>query len=159
MIETIDRVLGRLVALYHAVSKALLAGLVLLVGTQVVLRYLTDHSILWAGEVAIMMFTWMVFLAAVVLHRKARHITVTVAVDRFPAAARRAAGLIVSVGVIVFGVVVLTQVRAIWALIAQTATPVLDVPDTAFATALAVGMATIVAQEAVNLVRMVLGRR
>ena len=150
MISHLDRWLGRISRIYLLASQLLLVGLVGLVATQVVLRYLTRQSILGLEEVTALMFTWLVFLMAAVLHRRKRHIAVTAAADMFSPRWRAAADRLVSVLTIVFCIFVFVQIHDVWPFLSQP-TIIYQIPETLFKLALAVGIGTILLQEIVNI--------
>ena len=56
----------------------LLAIIVVLLFLQVITRYFNISSFLWAGEAAIWIFVWMVFLGAAVLFHKKEHMIVDI---------------------------------------------------------------------------------
>ena len=56
----------------------LLAMIVVLLFLQVTSRYLNNTSFLWAGEAALWIFVWVVFLGAAVLFHKKEHMIVDI---------------------------------------------------------------------------------
>ena len=114
MIKTADRLLGVVARVYLLASQFLLVILVLLVGIQVGLRYATTLSILGVEEWTALMFTWLVFLMAAVLHRRKRHVTVTAVADLFSPRLRTYADLVVGAGTVVFCAAVIVQIYNIW---------------------------------------------
>lgn len=56
----------------------LLAIIVVLLFLQVITRYFNISSFLWAGEAAIWIFVWMVFLGTAVLFHKKEHMIVDI---------------------------------------------------------------------------------
>lgn len=153
MIDRLDRMLGRIERLFLWTGCAFLTGLVLLVGAQAALRYTTNLSIIWAGEVEILLFIWSVFLTAVVLHRRMGHITVSVVADRLTGRAARFAKLAVSLGIIVFCAFVFAQIVRFWPILGFTTTAILEIPNTWHAAALGLCLAVVLAQELVTLSR------
>lgn len=73
--------------------------LLLLIG--VISRYVFDSPIIWANELAAMLFLWLVSLGTVIALDKSEHMRMTIVVNRISPAARRfaerASGLIVAV--------------------------------------------------------------
>lgn len=149
MIGILDRGLERLSLLYLRLSQAILAALVAGVFAQVLYRYLFSRSILGIEELTAFALVWMVFLMSVVLHRRRRHIVVSVVVDILPPRHQRIAGRIVSVGTIVLSVYVLIQLHAVWPYLRLT-TPVFGIPDVAVKTSPAFAFVPILLQEIVN---------
>lgn len=58
---------------------------VLLAFTNVVLRYVFDMSIPWAGELTAILFVWSAFFAMAYGFKKGTHISVTLLLSKFPA--------------------------------------------------------------------------
>ena len=100
MVEVIDDALAFVSRFYFRVSQALLALLVVGIFSQVLLRYFLGSSILGAAELTKLAMTWLVFLMAVVLHRRRRHIEITALIDVLGPRMRRAAEVLVNVAVI-----------------------------------------------------------
>lgn len=150
MISRLDRALGLIGRVYFLASQLLLIGLVALVGTQVVLRYVTRQSILGLEEVTALMFTWLVFLMAAVLHRRKRHIAVTAVADLFSATWRNCADLVISVLTVIFCIFVFVQIYDVWPYLSHP-TIIYEIPEIVFKLALAVGIGTILLQEFVNI--------
>jgi TRAP-type C4-dicarboxylate transport system permease small subunit len=148
--------LGVLDRVYLLASQVLLVGLVLAIGIQVVLRYATSHSILGLEEWTGLMFTWLVFLMAAVLHRRKRHIAVTAIADLFPTKWRNYAGLLISILTVAFCVAVFVQIYNIWPYLSHP-TMIYGIPEIVFKLALAVGLGTILLQEVVNIADTVRG--
>lgn len=157
MIESADRLLGWVSRVYLWGAQCLLALLVIVIGTQAVLRYGTSMSMVWAGEVATLSMIWMVFLMAAVLHRRRRHITVSVLSDRLEGIAGRIAESLVSLGTIVLVAVICAQIGTVWPFVERLTTPVLGISRGVFLLGIAVGLITIALQELVNLGRSLLG--
>ena len=68
----------RLAKLIERTNGVLLAMIVVLLFLQVTSRYLNNTSFLWAGEAALWIFVWMVFLGAAVLFHKKEHMIVDI---------------------------------------------------------------------------------
>jgi len=67
--------LGKMI---EKINGVLLAMIVVLLFLQVITRYINVSSFLWAGEAAIWIFVWMVFLGAAVLFHKKQHMIVDI---------------------------------------------------------------------------------
>lgn len=63
---------------------AMLSGMVLVVGGNVALRYLTGHSLPWADEVARYLMIWMTFLGAGLALRRGGHVAISNLQDALP---------------------------------------------------------------------------
>jgi len=68
----------RLAKLIEKTNGVLLAMIVVLLFLQVTSRYLNNTSFLWAGEAALWIFVWVVFLGAAVLFHKKEHMIVDI---------------------------------------------------------------------------------
>jgi TRAP-type C4-dicarboxylate transport system permease small subunit len=74
---------------------ALLFGAaIVIIGAQVVFRYVLNSSLSWPEEIARYLFTWMIFLGAALALRDKTHIAVTLVRDKLPAAFQRRARLV-----------------------------------------------------------------
>ncbi|AYY12597.1 TRAP transporter small permease [Actinobacteria bacterium YIM 96077] len=76
-----------------AVLVVLVAGMLIVVGWNVVGRFVLDHSLTWSDEAARYMFIWMIFLGALVAHLRQEHISVEYFVARAPRPVRLAAAI------------------------------------------------------------------
>jgi TRAP-type transport system small permease protein len=150
MISRLDKFRGGLSRAYLLASQLFLGGLVFLVGVQVILRYATGKSIMGVEEWTGLMFTWLVFLMAAVLHRRKRHITITVLSDMFSVKGRTLADILIGFATIVFCIAVFTQLVNIWPYLSH-ATMIYEIPEIVFKMGLAVGIGTILLQEIVNI--------
>lgn len=79
--DTVLKAISRRLA---TVLSWLMAALVGLAFIQVVLRYVFDTSLFWAEEVILFLFTWLIFLAAVVNLERGSHFGVDVLVKMLP---------------------------------------------------------------------------
>lgn len=75
---------------------AAMAVMVVVVGTQVALRYGLNSSLDWADEIARLAFVWSIFLAIALAIRTGSHIGVEIIVARLPAALRGAVARLVA---------------------------------------------------------------
>jgi len=69
---------SKLAKMIEKTNGVLLAIIVVLLFLQVTSRYLNNTSFLWAGEAALWIFVWMVFLGAAVLFNKKEHMIVDI---------------------------------------------------------------------------------
>src|SRR3989339_401935 len=69
---------SKLAKMIEKTNGALLAIIVVLLFLQVITRYFNNSSFLWAGEAALWIFVWMVFLGAAVLFYKKEHMIVDI---------------------------------------------------------------------------------
>jgi TRAP-type transport system small permease protein len=68
----------KLAKMIEKTNGVLLAIIVVLLFLQVTSRYLNNTSFLWAGEAALWIFVWVVFLGAAVLFNKKEHMIVDI---------------------------------------------------------------------------------
>ncbi|PSK81546.1 TRAP-type C4-dicarboxylate transport system permease small subunit [Limimaricola soesokkakensis] len=78
MLEKTDRMLT---ALNRWSLIGLLTAMVCIIFANVALRYLTNHSIIWAEEVARYLMVWMTFLGAGLALRRGGHVAITALPD------------------------------------------------------------------------------
>jgi TRAP-type C4-dicarboxylate transport system permease small subunit len=81
------RLEGAFVALNRWAVIAMLATMALVVGANVGLRYLTNHSLPWADEVARYLMIWMTFTGAGLALRAGGHVAITNLQDALPSRA------------------------------------------------------------------------
>jgi len=119
---------------------ALLAAMSLMVFTNVVLRVLTDHSILWVEEASRYAMIWLTFLGAGLVLRYGGHIGIESLHERFPRHAPLLRALVVALLLGFFAFMVWVGVRYSLLTWGQT-TPVLEVPIGVVYFAMPVGFA------------------
>ncbi|RJK99107.1 TRAP transporter small permease [Paracoccus siganidrum] len=90
------------IAVNRWVLVLLLAAMCCIVFANVVLRYLTNDSIVWAEEVARYLMIWMTFLSAGLALRAGMLVSVSQVHGRLPAAPRRIARLLILAVLLVF---------------------------------------------------------
>src|SRR5690349_12282752 len=128
----------------RALIIAVLAAMALIVFANVALRFLTDHSILWAEEVSRYAMIWLTFLGAGLVLRHGGHIGIDALQTRFP---RRA----VMIRTLIFALLLLFCGSMAWigtqyAVLAWTqTTPVLQIPVGFVYLALPIGFALLIA--------------
>ena len=117
--------------LFLRVNRALLiiilAAMATMVFTNVALRFLTDHSILWVEEVSRYLMIWLTFLGAGLVMRHGGHIGIDTLQEKFPrrAAHLRALIFLLLLGFFAFMAWIGTRYAVLtWS---QT-TPVLEIP-------------------------------
>ncbi|MEQ8709520.1 MAG: TRAP transporter small permease subunit [Rhodospirillales bacterium] len=150
MITALDQLLDRLSRFYLRFSQLLLAGLVVAVFAQVIWRYLFARSFMGLEELTALALVWVVFPMSVVLHRRGRHICVSVLSDLFSPRLKRLAGIIISLGVITLVLFVLYQLWQVWPYL-RLKSPVFGIPDIAFKIAPAFAFIPIALQELLHL--------
>jgi len=137
LLERYDTLLLRV---NRAAIIVMLAAMAVMVFANVVLRFTTDHSILWVEEVSRYLMIWLTFIGAGLVLRYGGHIGIDTLQERFPARASlfRAAIFILLLGFFVFMVWIGGRYAMLtWA---QT-TPVLQIPVGAVYLAIPIGFA------------------
>ena len=152
MLGALDAFLEVTDRIYFRLAQLLLGLLVVGVFSEVVLRYLLGKAILGSGELANLAIVWIVFLMAVVLHRRRRHIVITAAIDLMNDRGRRAAAVLVSGATIVLAGYVVVQFAGAVPFL-QTTTPVFELPDLLFKSAPIFALVPIALQSGLDLVR------
>ena len=94
------RVWDAIIRAFDVASSACVAGIVIVVGGQVVLRYLFARPPVWGEEMARWLFAWNIFLGAAVLVRYEAHLTVGILTDRLSPYANRWRKLLVNVALL-----------------------------------------------------------
>lgn len=85
------KLLNNLINIFMASA---LAIIVILLFTNVVLRYVFDSGIIWSQELSRYLFVWLVFLGAIVAFKDNEHLSVNMFVKRLPSGIKKIAILI-----------------------------------------------------------------
>lgn len=96
LIKWLDANIERLLA------ALLLASIVLLIAGNVVMRYVFNASLSWGEELTLWMFVWFVWIAVSLAFKRGEHIRITVLADAFGPSVQKAAGILVSLLILVF---------------------------------------------------------
>jgi TRAP-type transport system small permease protein len=123
-LEAFDKVLLRL---NRWLIIVILAAMALMVFANVVLRFLTDHSILWVEEVSRYLMIWLTFLGAGLVLRYGGHIGIDALQDAYPRAAPVIRAIIFLLLLGFFAFMVWIGIRYTTRTWAQT-TPVMEIP-------------------------------
>ena len=145
MLATFDR---RLLAVNRSLVIALLAAMAIMVFANVVLRFLTDHSILWVEEASRYAMVWLTFIGAGPVLRYGAHIGIDTLERALPRHARIIRATIFALLSIFFAVMIVVGIRYSMLTWAQT-TPVLEIPVGAVYLAMPVGFALMLAHLAI----------
>ena len=134
--------LARYDTLFLRVNRAalivMLAAMALMVFANVVLRFTTDHSILWVEEVSRYLMIWLTFVGAGLVLRYGGHIGIDTLEQRFPSQAPYLRGTIFVLLVGFFAFMVWIGTRYALLTWGQT-TPVLQIPVGAVYLAVPIG--------------------
>jgi TRAP-type C4-dicarboxylate transport system permease small subunit len=135
MLASFDR---QLRAVNRMLVVALLGAMALMVFGNVALRFLTDHSILWAEEASRYAMVWLTFIGAGPVLRYGGHIGIDTLEQMLPRFAPVVRGIIFALLAMFFCVMIVVGVRYALLTWAQT-TPVLQLPIGAIYLAMPLG--------------------
>jgi TRAP-type C4-dicarboxylate transport system permease small subunit len=135
MLASFDR---RLLAVNRMLVIVLLAAMASMVFANVVLRFLTDHSILWAEEASRYAMVWLTFIGAGPVLRYGGHIGIDTLEQVSPRAAPAIRAVILALLAVFFCVMIVVGIRYATLTWAQT-TPVLEIPIGAVYLAMPIG--------------------
>jgi len=145
MLQTFDRLL---LAVNRWLVIALLAAMATMVFANVLLRFLTDHSILWVEEASRYAMVWLTFIGAGPVLRYGGHIGIDTLQQALPRAAAALRAVIFALLALFSGVMVVVGVRYAMLTWAQT-TPVMQIPVGAVYLAMPAGFALLLIHLAV----------
>ena len=94
---------------------ALLGAMTLLTFANVIVRYVFNSNILWALEMTVFMFGWLVLLGASYAVKKGSHLGVDAVINLLPAKARRIVALVAVMVSIIFTMLLLKGAWDYWA--------------------------------------------
>lgn len=137
MLASFDR---RLLAVNRLLVIVLLGAMAVMVFANVALRFLTDHSILWAEEASRYAMVWLTFIGAGPVLRYGGHIGIDVLEQATPRFAPAVRALVFALLAVFFCVMIVVGVRYAILTWAQT-TPVLMWPIGAIYLAMPIGFA------------------
>jgi TRAP-type C4-dicarboxylate transport system permease small subunit len=137
MLERFDRTL---LALNRWAVIALLAAMAVMVFANVLLRFLTDYSILWVEEASRYVMVWLTFIGAGLVLRYGGHIGIESLEQALPRAAVGLRASIVALMLVFFCVMIVVGIRYATLTWTQT-TPVMQIPVGAVYLAMPVGFA------------------
>ena len=140
MLATFDR---RLLAVNRSLVIVLLAAMAIMVFANVVLRFLTDHSILWVEEASRYTMVWLTFVGAGPVLRYGGHIGIDTLQQGNPRFAQPIRAVIFALLGVFFLTMVVIGIRYATLTWAQT-TPVLEIPIGAIYLAIPVGFALMI---------------
>lgn len=91
-----------LAMIVEQITMALTGLLVVIVTVNVFARYVLQIGLIWAEEVTILLFVWVVFLGSYAAYRRRAHLAITFVVDRLPKLSQKAATIIATLLIITF---------------------------------------------------------
>ena len=101
VLDTIDRIIERLISLFSALGGGLMVLLTLVVFGEIVSRYFLGLPITFSSELTSVIFPWIVFLMAVEVTKRNDHIAITLFCNLGPPWLRRAMAIFAQ-GVMLF---------------------------------------------------------
>jgi TRAP-type transport system small permease protein len=107
---------------------ALVVVMFCLLTTQVFFRYVLNNSIVWAEEVLLYMFSWMIFLGAAVNVRRKSHVLIDAFVKVLPVRFQRALEMLVHTMLLVIFVVMTVKGAQFSYMCRYTQSMALDIP-------------------------------
>jgi len=99
-----------------------------LLTTQVFFRYVLNNSIVWAEEVLLYMFSWMIFLGAAINVRRKSHVLIDAFVKILPARSQQALEMLVYMMLLVIFVVMTVKGAQFSYMCRYTQSMALDIP-------------------------------
>ena len=115
MISISAKKIGRTVEAIEETSIAVCLGLMTLVTfANVVARYLFNSNILWAQELTVFLFAWMVLMGASYGVKKHVHIGVDVVINMLPPLAKRVTAAIALLACLAFSIMLLIGAWRYW---------------------------------------------
>jgi TRAP-type C4-dicarboxylate transport system permease small subunit len=115
----------------------MMAAIVVIMGAQVVARYLFGNPFVWAEEIATYLFVWIVFLGSGLAFQRRAHIALDYFVRRLPPPVFRGLHLVLSLLVLAF--LLLLGYQGLWFIEANRGVQAYTTPwvglDTAYAAA------------------------
>jgi C4-dicarboxylate transporter DctQ subunit len=137
LLQALDRILD-------GVTILLLTILLLVVGAQILTRYVLNHSLFWSEELARYLFIYLVFIGSAIVLRRKGHIEVSFFVDSLPPGLRRGIAILSDLLLLSFAGIVLIQGVRLAAMVWTVPTAAMLMPWTFVYLGIVVGMAAMV---------------
>jgi TRAP-type C4-dicarboxylate transport system permease small subunit len=137
LLQALDRVLDGITIL-------LLIVLLLVVGAQILTRYVLNYSLFWSEELARYLFIYLVFIGSAIVLRRNGHIQVSVFVERLPFGVRRGLAIVSDLLLLSFTVIVLIHGVRLAAMVWTVPTAAMLIPWTLVYLGIVLGMAAMV---------------
>ncbi|WP_297588070.1 TRAP transporter small permease [Roseibium sp.] len=110
---------GFIDTLEERVLAAILGIMTVITFANVITRYVFNFNILWALEVTVFLFAWLVILGASYALKKSAHLGVDVLINAVTAATRRLIGLVAGAAVVAFSLLMFKGAWDFWANFAE----------------------------------------
>ena len=137
LLQALDRVLD-------GITLLLLTVLLLVVGAQILTRYVLNYSLFWSEELARYLFIYLVFIGSAIVLRRNGHIQVSVFVERLPSGVRRGLAIVSDLLLLSFTVIVLIHGVRLAAMVWTVPTAAMLIPWTLVYLGIVLGMAAMV---------------
>jgi TRAP-type C4-dicarboxylate transport system permease small subunit len=137
LLQALDRVLD-------GITLLLLAILLLLVGAQVLARYVLNYSLFWSEELARYLFIYLVFIGSAIVLRRNGHIQVSFFVERLNPGLRLGIAILSDLLLLSFTGIVLIQGVRLAAMVWTVPTAAMLIPWTFVYLGIVLGMAGMV---------------
>jgi len=137
LLQALDRVLD-------GITLLLLTVLLLVVGAQILTRYVLNYSLFWSEELARYLFIYLVFIGSAIVMRRNGHIQVSVFVERLPSGVRRGLAIVSDLLLLSFTVIVLIHGVRLAAMVWTVPTAAMLIPWTLVYLGIVLGMAAMV---------------
>lgn len=124
-VRRLSDVMGRLT---EGFLLCITGGVVLLIGAQVLCRYVLNHSIFWAEEVGRILLVWITFLGGSVAFKRRAHMGVEFFVQRLSASGRKFCRCCVLISASAFFMVLLVYGWLYCLFVSTQKTPALGLP-------------------------------
>lgn len=85
-----------------ALGGLLLAGIVILITVQVVMRYVFQNALSWSEELTLWSFIWFIWIGIAYAFKERKHVKVTFFQDLLPANAKRMLEVVIDIAIVVF---------------------------------------------------------
>ena len=106
MQKTLAKITAAIDRVESVIAVYMLGAIVLIMGTQVVMRYVFHNPLTWAQELSILMMIYMSFFAADMVYRRKAHIGIDFFINLFPPRVRKLLNLLVYILILIFLAVV-----------------------------------------------------
>jgi len=124
----VEVILKKFDVLFKWVSIALLAGMVCLIFTQVIFRYILLLPLPWSEEAAMYLFIWLTFIAGYVAARRNNHIGVSALQDALPPLPGKILKSLSSLVCTVFFLIIVYYTSVAWPRLYMQRSPALQIP-------------------------------
>jgi len=104
MIERIDKILTRILIFFVSLQGL---ALVVLIGLEVVFRYVVGHALSWPEEVVGLIFVWFTLIGVVLLTRSGEHIEFSFLMTRFGSLVGKVLGTFIQALIAVFALLMI----------------------------------------------------